>query len=484
LRAQHRLNPRARKRQRLCPVRVIGVALVLFVASTASAELEARLDKALGLRALRGARVAALVVSREDGSVLYARDADRALVPASNLKVLTALAALSAFGPAHRFTTEVLADAPPDAEGAIDVLALRGGGDPALTSEQFWRLAADLRLAGVSRVRKELVLDASAFDRERWHPTWGRTTARAYHAPVGALTANYGAFAVSVRAGARPGDPVRVTIDPPVQFLSVTNRARTGSRRSKLTLVVDRAPAGAVENVVVTGSLPAGRDPEVHYRSVLDPVRYAGAVLAMQLEAVGIALEGPTRVGPAAAKVPLIEYRGQTLAEIVRLFLKYSNNAIAEGLVKSLGARAGGVGTWTGGIAAVREELAEHGVPDAGLRMVDGSGLSTENRVSPRTLVAALRAADQSFGIGPEFEAALPIAAADGTLRKRSRGAAGRVRAKTGLLTGVTGLSGYAARPDGTQVVFSILVNGFRDGADGAMAAVDRFAAELTTSKE
>ena len=69
---------------------------------------------------------------------------------------------------------------------------MRGGGDPALTSEEIWRLAADLRARGLRRVSGPLILDDSGFDRERWHPSWGSVSARAYHAPVGALTANYG----------------------------------------------------------------------------------------------------------------------------------------------------------------------------------------------------------------------------------------------------------------------------------------------------
>ena len=97
----------------------VGERLDAALGERLEAPLGERLDAALRHRGLRGARIAALVVDREDGSVLYARDPDRALVPASNQKVLTAIAALSHFGPAHRFTTEVLAAAPPDAEGAV-----------------------------------------------------------------------------------------------------------------------------------------------------------------------------------------------------------------------------------------------------------------------------------------------------------------------------------------------------------------------------
>jgi len=460
----------------------IAAALALLLAGSAAAkDLSARLDAALQNRALKDARIGVLVVAQKDGRVLYERGPDRALIPASNLKILTAIAALSAFGPAHRFVTEIYADAPPDAEGGVDVLAVRGGGDPALTSEQFWRLAGNLRLLGIRKVQNGLLLDASAFDGERWHPSWGKTSARAYHGPVAALSANYSAFSATVEAGSKRGEPVGVLLDPPVAHLRLNNRAKTGSGKAATSLVVDRARSGRVEEVVVSGVVRAASESKIYYRSVLDPVRYAGSVLRAQLEANGIAVEGRDRLGAVPeTMISLHEFEGKSLADVVQLLLKYSNNTIGEMLIKAIGARGGGAGSWSTGMAAAREELERLGIDVTGLSIVDGSGLSYQNRVTPRTLVSALRVAKDSFDFGPEFVAALPIAAADGTLKKRTAGAAARVRAKTGLLTRITSLSGYATSADGQRLVFSVLVNGFPGSDEAAMDAVDQFAAELT----
>jgi D-alanyl-D-alanine carboxypeptidase/D-alanyl-D-alanine-endopeptidase (penicillin-binding protein 4) len=241
--------------------------------------------------------------------------------------------------------------------------------------------------------------------------------------------------------------------------------------------------SGRTEEVVVSGVVRAASKSKVYHRSVLDPVRYAGSVLRAQLEANGIAVEGEDRLGVVPDSMVLLdEFEGKSLADVVQLFLKYSNNTMGEMLVKALGAREVGVGDWTAGIAAVRAELERLGIDVAGISIMDGSGLSYQNRVTPRVLVAALRVAKTSFDFGPEFVAALPIAAADGTLEMRAEGAADRVRAKTGLLTRITALSGYALSGDGEPLVFSILVNGFTGGDEAAMAAVDQFAAELTKS--
>lgn len=462
---------------------LVGAAS-LAGAAHAGTEFEARLDAALRHPGLRGATLAVCVVEQGSGRPLYARQADRALVPASNQKILTALAALAAWGPAHRFETRVLADAAPDAGGAVQDLYVVGGGDPALTSEELWRLATELRARGLRRVRGDLVVDASLFDDERWHPEWGEVSARAYHAPVAAFNANYGAYGLDVAASTSAGEALRVALDPEVSYLRIVNRARSTARGASAGLQVERRAAGGVEEVLVGGSLAAGSEAQTVYRSVLDPVAYAAAVLLRQLEYQGIRVGGGYRRGavPAGA-VPLHVFEGRPLAEIVRLLMKFSNNLIGETLVKQLAVHGGQrPGNWAGGVAALRRELETLGLDLQSAQIADGSGLSYANHVSPRLLVAALERGAADFRFGPDLVASLPIAAEDGTLARRASGAAERLRAKTGLLTQVSALSGYARLADGSSAVFSVLANGFRGSADAAMAGMDAFAAALVTA--
>ncbi len=477
-------SPLGGKRRVHLRTAICWLAAMLLIAAAAKAEgpLSESLDAALDVRALRKAQIGALVVGRDDGRVLYARSADRALIPASNQKILTAVAALAAFGPTHAFPMGVYSDAPPDSDGSVENLYLRATGDPSLTSEDYWRLAADLRMAGLRKVRGDLVIDDTTFDAERWNPIWGPISSRAYHAPVGAFTANYGAFTVVVVPGANSGDRVTVRVDPPVPYLRVVNKALTSDRRKHSQMTVKRSLEGDHEQIEVGGNLRLGSEPAVFRRSVEDPVGYAAAVLRMQLEANGITIAGADRLGVAPESAPeLLLFAAHPLSEIVRLFMKYSNNGMAESLVKSLGVRASGApGSWANGIPALTQELAAIGVPMDGMRIVDGSGLSYDNRVSPRQLVAALRIADASFAMAPEFAASLPVSGADGTLEKRVGDAVGAARAKTGLLTSVTALSGHAELSDGTEVVFSVMVNDFRSIAERAMDALDHFVVVLS----
>ncbi len=435
--------------------------------------------RALDARGLRGATLGVLVADADTGERWFERGAERALIPASNMKILTALAVGEEFGPTHRFTTPVRVGAAPDAAGVVPWLSVEGSGDPSLTSEQWWRLAADVARLGVRRVAGDVFLDASAFDEHRWHPSWGTPSARAYFGPVAALSANYGAFAVVVEPGAA-GGKARVRTDPAVPYLAVENRATTGKRTK---LAVERRAGPGVLRVIVSGTIAAGAEPETIWRSVLDPVAYAGAVFRMQLEGLGIAVDGRFRADRPAGTSPGIElhaFEGQDVGQLLRLLGKYSSNFIAEALVKAMGRHAfGTVGAWDPGMEAVRTRLAALGLDLRGARLVDGSGLSRDNRVSARLLVEALQAARGSFRIGPEVLASFPIAGGDGTLEKRASGAAGAVRAKTGLLNGVTSLSGYAERADGRVAAFSILVNDFQNGAPAARAAVDGFVEAL-----
>ncbi len=442
---------------------------------------KARLDAALGAPALRGAQLGVLVIDRGDGSVLYEHQPARPLIPASNQKIFTGLAALASLGPSYRFTTWIGADAAPDGNGSVRNLYVRGGGDPALTSEEWFRLASDLRRAGLSHVMGDLVVDDGRFDAVRWHADWGPVSLRAYHAPIGALAANYGAFSVEVAPGFSANVPARVMLDPPVDYLTLANRVETGPPGTGKPIEVSRAVSPSGERVAVTGRAALGDEPVLLYRSVSDPALYAASVLAWQLRSLGIEVSGIQRRGKIPDRAQeLLAYEGRPLAEVTRLLLKYSSNPVAESLVKALGVEGESArGSWESGLAAMRSRLKALGIDLRGARLRDGSGLSRSNRATARQLVQALWVADRDFRVAPEFLAALPVLGEDGTLRERGEALRGTVRAKTGHLDGVTTLSGLARLESGREVLFSLLANGGGAGLDSGRLAVDAFLSAL-----
>ena len=476
--------------------RVIALLRVLLLCSVCGAQLAASarasepavgagsLPRAFAARGFEGAALSALVVERASGAEVFAQNADALLMPASTQKVLTAVAALSLFGPSHRFVTTLRASRAIGPDGTVGDLFVSGG-DPAMTSEQWWRLAADLRALGLREVRGDLVLDDSLFDEQRWHPSWAPLSARAFHAPISPLSANYGAFRVRIAPGAEPGLALQATIDPPVPYLHLVNQGRTGKAGSAATLAVERTAGTAQESVLVTGNVPLGTPPDDVWRSVSDPLAYAAAVLRLQLEANGIHVKGGVRRAAAAPGAALLlEFEGLPLQQIASLFLKYSNNFIAECLLRWLAlgpapAPTSAPASWAAGSEALRARLLALGVPFGQAHTVDGSGLSRENRVSARVLVETLRRGDALFEMGPELLSGLPIAALDGTLAHRAGDARGRVRAKTGSLDGVTSLAGFARSERGREFVFAVIANDLHHGDAAATAALDGVAAAL-----
>jgi D-alanyl-D-alanine carboxypeptidase/D-alanyl-D-alanine-endopeptidase (penicillin-binding protein 4) len=148
--------------------------------------------------------------------------------------------------------------------------------------------------------------------------------------------------------------------------------------------------------------------------------------------------------------------------------------------VKELGAVQAGKGTTAAGLGVVAAQLTDAGVPLAGVRLVDGSGISLLDRMTASALVSLLRVMWNDPGVRPELLASLPVAGRTGTLHDRMRGtaAAGVVRAKTGTTDNSTALSGFA----GDRYVFSVLVNGDPVSWTWSRIAEDRFATALAVS--
>ncbi|WP_344943045.1 D-alanyl-D-alanine carboxypeptidase/D-alanyl-D-alanine endopeptidase [Actinomadura miaoliensis] len=438
-------------------------------------DLRADLDAILADPRLADADVGVLVSDARTGAVRYARGADTALLPASNQKINTSTAALSLLGPGYRFRTSVLA-AKVNGSTITGNLYLKGTGDPTMRAAEYDALAARVAARGVTRVTGDLVADDTWFDAVRTPAHWDPTDLQyAYAGPISALTVSpndaydAGSVKVSVTPGAR-GEPVGVALTPPTDAVKVDNRAVTGPAGSASTLSVERANGS--DTIVVRGSYPEGGTRYETLRTVPEPTLYAADVFRDALADHGVTVDGTVRRGATPARaVRLADRVSMPLSQLTTPFLKLSNNVIAEILVKSIGRKARGKGTWEAGLPVIERYVRSLGVPAGRLEMADGSGLSRLNRSAPRDITTVLRRV-QTRTWYPAWYRALPVAGdpdplVGGTLASRMRGtpAAGNVHAKTGTLTGVTALSGYVREPSGRRLVFSVMFNGYAGGA-------------------
>ncbi|WP_088316960.1 D-alanyl-D-alanine carboxypeptidase/D-alanyl-D-alanine-endopeptidase [Kineosporia sp. R_H_3] len=457
------------------------------------AGLATTIDGILADGRLAGSQKRVVVKDAVTGEVLYNRNGTLRGNPASNEKLFTSAAAMDLLGPAFRFTTSVSRTGTVAGGRLTGNLYLRGTGDPTTLASDYDRLAGAVAAAGITSVSGFLGVDDTAFDAVRLGPAWSwDNEPYAYSAQVSALTIapdtdyDAGAVAVTVRPAARGSRPT-VSFVPASTRYTVVNRATTGAAGSGRTLRVVRAHGS--NRFVVTGSVPAGGVASRRLLSVWDPSYVAADVFRAALAKRGIRFSAAPvlrRATTPTTATRIATDSSVTLATLLTKFLKLSNNGHAEVLVKAIGRKRAGAGTWAAGTSAIRTWLAANGVVTSAIRMSDGSGLSRTDLLTANQVTNLLRAVRAKPWF-PTWYAALPVAGrADrlvgGTLRYRMGGtaAAGNVHAKTGSLTSVSALSGYVTTAGGRRLVFSVIITDFV--AAGVKDLEDRIAVALARS--
>ncbi|MBD3347881.1 MAG: D-alanyl-D-alanine carboxypeptidase/D-alanyl-D-alanine-endopeptidase, partial [Candidatus Eisenbacteria bacterium] len=438
--------------------------------SAAAAHEEERPDVLSGLDRLIASRLddlgpgtadVSVSVHTPDGRVLYERAADRPMAPASNMKIVTAACALSLLGHDHRFVTDIMATGQIES-GALDGdLYVVGGGDPSIVSEELWKICEALRARGLREIRGDLVLDTSFFDGEARAVSGGDDGDRAYHARTGALSLNFNTVAVHVYPGKSRGDAAVVSVTPDLGIVELRGVATTGSSRRGTTIDVRRRFENGRNVVAVTGRIAEGSAGRTWYRNLDDPAGCFGEALVSSLAMFGVSLDGTVREGRCPREASLLHrHESKPLSLVVRDLGKYSNNFVAEQLLKALCAEVDGPPGSTGcGSRMLSDYLVSLGLEPASFRVVDGSGFSKDNRLTTRAIASVIAAALADFETSCEFATSLSVGGVDGTLSDRMEfpGLRGQVRAKTGLLRGVTAISGLLHTLAGDDVIFSVI---------------------------
>lgn len=455
--------------------------LVLLLAPGRGADLAAGISAVIeSSAASRGGHWGILVRDLPGGRPVFQRNADRFFVPASNIKLFTTSLALMRLGPAHRFHTVVRA------EGSD--LVLVGGGDPNLSGRVLPYdpaapegdpmrvmddLAAQVAARGVRRVAGDLIGDDTAYlwspYPEGWaadDPIWE------YGAPVSALVFNDSMFRLTVSPGG-------LAVEPAAVPYFIDNRVRAVARGPG-KIKVDREPGS--KQVRVWGTIPREGPPHRELLGVDQPALYAAQAFADALARRGIALGGGIRVRhwypneaapPPSAGVELARRESAPLLEDLRVIVKESQNLHAEMALHAVGRARRGSGTRDAGLAELESFLAEAGVKAPEYHIVDGSGLSRLNVVTPAAVVKLLAFMYRS----PQRDnwlSLLPVGGVDGTLKNRFTGSSPRVRAKTGTMTHVSGLAGYVERRGGGLRAFAIFANNYNAPDFEIRALIDK----------
>ncbi len=413
--------------------RILVLALVCLCASPARTvaqnggdpELAPEMASIMAHPSLRQAAIGLLVLDVDTGERLVGHNADQLFAPASVNKLFTAAAALWRLGPAFVWQTPLALRGELGGDTLAGDLWALGRGAPDTVEEQLWIAARAIEARGIARITGDIVVDDRFFDAARYGEGWpgGTQVREAYHAPVGALMANYSAY--------RDGDDWVAVEEPDLYF---------GERLHELLGLAGVEVAGVVRRPD-DAELSAMPMPEE-----VDP--------------------GNSRIGLPEGLTLLNTIHSEPLGRLILDLNKFSNNVMAENILKTLGAAEyGHPGTATKGLAVVAQFRHEAlGTSLTGYVQSDGSGLSSFNRVSPRQVVELLQFAYADFHLGPEFVASMKISGRDGFNPRpfRDPPLVDEMRLKSGHIHGVNTLSGYAHTASGRVVAFCLMINGHR----------------------
>lgn len=453
--------------------------------------LRRAIDSLVDQPEFRNANWGVLVVDPAAGDTLVSINAGKLFLPASNMKLVTTAVALTRLGADYRWVTTVAARGRLR-RGVLDGdLLVFGRGDPTVSDSvrgdamlPLHDMADSLYLAGVRRIRGRLVVGTDVFPGPTvgfgW--SWDDLDDRD-GAAVDELEFNDGFAELHVRAGRRPGAPVRVRTMPAAHYPPVVVAARTVGRGDTAALRAEPLRAvldTATQAFRVTGAIAAGDSARLSV-PFPDP---DGAYLAALREALadrGIAVD-ERRTDTTAAVDSLVRVQSPTLGEILPALLKPSQNQMAELLLRTVGLTQTGVGRADSAARVESDQLQAWGALADGFVIRDGSGLARYDYLSPETVVRVLSAMRGSPAF-QTFYAALPVAGVDGTLHARMRGTAadGNVHAKTGSLSNARSLSGYVTTADGRMLIFSLLCNNFTADPERVLAVEDAIAERLAS---
>lgn len=456
---------------------------------TTRGPLSGLVDSLIGAPEFAGSLWGVLIVDTQTGDTLASRNAGALLLPASNMKLLTSSVALTRLGPAYRFRTIVAVRGRVRAGRLNGDLLVIGRGDPSVSDHMqggdamvpLRAMADSLAAHGVRSITGRVLAAGNAFPGPTLGYSWSWDDFDAdYGAPTDELLFNEGFSTLDVHAARRAGRLVTVKTHPALTWPRVVVAARTsraGSATDSLQAVKDSVRGG----VRVTGTLPVGDSARIIVTD-RDPDAAYIAAFTEALQARGIKVRG-ARLDSTARTDTLFTFASPPLTDVLAAMLLPSQNQIAEMLFKTIGLETTGVGTADSAAATIHRQLAEWGIPPTEAVIHDGSGLSRQDFVTPRTLIRVLDAMRRS----PNFsalEGALPVAGVSGTLDTRMRGTAaqGNAHAKTGSLTGVRSLSGYVTSANGHLIEFSIIGNNFIARSSAAGGVQDAIVSYLAAS--
>ena len=455
-----------------CAVRAPRPAGVVTAADSL-ALLRSDLDRIFADPNFANAHWGAEIISLDRGQPIYERNSTRLYMPASNNKVLTTAAALVRLGPDFRYETRIMADGP-IVDGTLKGnLVVVGSGDPSNAPRfqgsdpfrTFKDWASRLKEKGIRKIDGDLLGDEAAFEETLLGNGWEwDDLAYGYAAAVSALQFSENVETVEITPGASEGSPAALKMQPLDRYISVENKVLTAAAGAEADINVERGEGH--EHFVLRGAVPLKGNPLSRTVAVEHPARFYLEALKLVLQQDGIDVSLCSAISIRGWNPPSLQllwvHSSPPLAEIIKPLLKTSQNLYAETLVRTLGLKFHGEGSFSRGKEVVEGALHDMSIEKGTYFYADGSGLSRRSLITADLLVRIFKFMYRQKYF-QQFYDALPVAGVDGTLAGRMKGtrAENNVHAKTGSIAYVRSLSGYVRTADGEMLAFSMIANNF-----------------------
>ena len=417
----------------------------------------------------------------ETGKLMVEYNSNKTMIPASNMKIVTTGAALGILGTDHRFKTKLQYSGEITSGVLNGDIYVKGGGDPTLGSnhdiarmdmdELLRDMVRAIKSAGIKEIKGKIIADATIFETQMLHSNWDwEDIGNYYGAGVCGLSVNDNQYRLYLSSGRYEGDETTVLkTDPRIPDLEFYNDVLSGPKGSGDNAYIF---GGSYDNVrFLRGTIPPGRRSFSIRGAIPDPPHFMAYSLDKKLNFEGIKTEGsPTTIRRSRKdgqpytmeRKDIKTYESPTIGQIVQVINQESNNLFADHLLKYMGYKQKGKGTFDAGVDAVMGYWRSKGLDTRGMFMDDGSGLSRNNGIVPSQMTGMLNIiAKQSYF--EEFKSSLAICGETGTMSTmcRNTAAEGRVLGKSGTISRVRAYSGYFQSTKGTWYSYSMMANHF-----------------------
>ena len=392
------------------------------------------------------------IVSLSSGETLYGLNNHKLLLPASNNKLYTCAAAIERLGADHVFTTTVLRNG--------GNLILKGGGDPDLTIDRLDSLAK-ISVNVIKNV-DTLFVDESLMDTMYYGEGWMWDEGSWwYAAPISAMSVNDNCIDFYVDPG-QLGGPAKVNHYPITSYFRFVNNSITVNDTLDLKKFnIERDWAGRTNQFTITGEIFDTAKTDTFYRNIHDPALFSGTLFKELLELHGAKIKNILIGNSSGILDTIAVHRSDSLIHSAFNLMNESDNLTAELFIKTMGTSTHNPGNWKDGIDTVKSFLFEKvGIDTSAIQIADGSGVSRYNLSSPDQIVSLLSWVFNSAS-KDDFISTLPGGGWVGTMEERLGSLGASVRVKTGHISGVSCLSGFAFTQKYGPLAFSMIMNGF-----------------------